>query len=58
MFKKAGWKVWTWSERRKRGSNREILTLGGAKRQETNLKRKTKRKVNKLRGKAGFPAQR
>ena len=43
---------------KKRGGNREVLTLGGAKRQETNLKRKMKRKVNKLKGKAGFPAQR
>ena len=43
---------------KKRGANREVLTLGGAKRQETNLKRKMKRKVNKLKGKAGFPAQR
>ena len=43
---------------KKRGGNREVLTLGGAKKQETNLKRKMKRRVNKLRGKAGFPAQR
>ena len=32
--------------------------MGGAKKQETNLKRKMKRRMNKLKGKAGFPAQR
>ena len=32
--------------------------MGGAKKQETNLKRKMKRRINKLKGKAGFPAQR
>ena len=32
--------------------------MGGAKKQETNLKRKMKRRINKLKVKAGFPAQR
>ena len=41
-----------------RGLNREIVTLGGLKKQETAMKRKCKRKMNQLRGKAGFPASR
>ena len=41
---------------KKRGLNREILTLGGLKKQETAMKRKCKRKMNQLRGKAGPPA--
>ena len=43
---------------KKRGLNREIVTLGGLKKQETAMKRKCKRKMNQLRGKAGFPASR
>ena len=39
---------------KKRGNNREVLQLGGAKKPETSLRRKVKRKMNKQRGKAGF----
>ena len=41
---------------KKRGINREIVTLGGIKKQETAMRRKMKRKMNQQRGQAGFPA--
>ena len=43
---------------KKRGFNREIVTLGGLKKQEAALRRKLKRKMNQQRGMAGFPAAR
>ena len=36
--------------------NREIITLGGQKKQETSIRRKLKRKINQQRCKAGIPA--
>ena len=41
---------------KKRGLNRELITLGGKKKQETSIRRTLKRKMNQLRGKAGIPA--
>jgi hypothetical protein len=41
---------------KKKGSNREVLTLWGVKRQDTALRRKLKRKSNQQRGKAGLPS--
>ena len=41
---------------KKRGLNREIVTLGGKKKQETAERRKLKRKMNLQRGMAGIPA--
>ena len=43
---------------KKKGTNREIITLGGDKKQETALRMKLKRKMNQQRGKAEFPAAR
>ena len=43
---------------KKRVLNREIVTLGGQKKQETAMIRKFKRKMNQQRGQAGFPASR
>ena len=40
---------------KKRGIHREIVTLGGKKKQETAMRRKIKRKMNQQRGQAGFP---
>ena len=45
-------------KRRRRGLKREIITLGGQKKQETSIRRKLKRKMNQQRGKAGIPATR
>ena len=41
---------------KKRGLNRELITLRGKKKQETSIRRKLKRKMNQQRGKAGIPA--
>ena len=41
---------------KKRGLNRELITLGGKKKQETLIRRTLKRKMNQQRGKAGIPA--
>ena len=41
---------------KKRGINREIITLGGKKKKEKAVRRKMKRKMNQMKGKAGFPA--
>ena len=38
--------------------NRELITLGGKRKQETSMRRKLKRKMNQQRGKAGIPATR
>ena len=35
---------------KKRGLNREIITLGGKKKQETSIRRKLKKKMNQKRG--------
>ena len=43
---------------KKRGPNRQTVTLGGIKRQEKSQRRRTKRKMNKDLGKAGFAASR
>ena len=42
---------------KKRGPNRQTLTLGGEKKMEKSLKRRTKRKMNRDLGKAGIPAR-
>ena len=42
----------------KRGMKREIVTLGGQKKQETAMRKKLKRKMNQQRGQPGFPASR
>ena len=57
MFQKEGnWQPRKGVKGKKRGMNREIVTLGGRKKQEVAWKRKMKRKMNQLKGKAGFPA--
>ena len=42
---------------KKRGPNRQTVTLGGEKKMEKSLKRRTKRKMNRDLGKAGIPAK-
>ena len=46
------------NRKKKRGPDRQTLTLGGKKKMEKNLKRKMKQKMNRSRGNAGFPAVR
>jgi hypothetical protein len=46
------------NKNKKRGKGRQTLTLGGKKKMEDNLKRKMKQKLNRSKGKAGFPATR
>ena len=43
---------------KKRGPDRQSVTLGGIKRQKKSQKRRTKRQMNKDMGKAGIPASR
>ena len=43
---------------KKRGPNRQTVTLGGVKRQEKSESRRTKRQINRDLGKARFPANR
>ena len=42
---------------KKRGPNRQTVTLEGVKKMDKSLKRRTKRKMNRDLGKAGIPAR-